>query len=151
MRGRKPKPTILRLISGNPGRRPLPKDEPQPEGDLLAPPAWMSVSQMAGWRYAIEHAPPGQLKLLDRGTMTVWTVAEAMHRDATEQMEKFGMVVKGQSGVPIKSPYVAIIRETSAVMLKAGAELGFSPTARTRIRITGPAKTNRFLKFGKPR
>ena len=30
MRGRRPKPTALKLIEGNPGKRPLPRDEPTP-------------------------------------------------------------------------------------------------------------------------
>jgi hypothetical protein len=39
--GRPPKPTALKLMTGNPGRRPLPKDEPAPpKGDVLAP-AWL--------------------------------------------------------------------------------------------------------------
>ncbi len=39
MRDRKPKPTYLKLITGNPGGRPLNVDEPEPEGDLRDPPA----------------------------------------------------------------------------------------------------------------
>ena len=30
MRGRKPTPTTLKRLRGNPGRRPLPKDEAEP-------------------------------------------------------------------------------------------------------------------------
>ncbi|HZK10243.1 MAG TPA: phage terminase small subunit P27 family, partial [Clostridia bacterium] len=30
-RGRKPKPTALKVLEGNPGKRPLNKNEPQPE------------------------------------------------------------------------------------------------------------------------
>ena len=32
MRGKKPKPTHLKLITGNPGKRPLNEAEPKPEG-----------------------------------------------------------------------------------------------------------------------
>jgi len=31
MAGRRPKPRALKLITGNPGRRPIPDDEPEPE------------------------------------------------------------------------------------------------------------------------
>ncbi len=34
MRGRKPKPTRLKLIEGNPGRRPINGQEPKPPGSL---------------------------------------------------------------------------------------------------------------------
>ena len=50
MRGRKPKPTRLKVIDGNPGRRPLNKREPVPERRREAVTAaifWLKVS--AGW------------------------------------------------------------------------------------------------------
>jgi len=31
MAGRKPKPTALKIIEGNPGKRPLNKNEPKPD------------------------------------------------------------------------------------------------------------------------
>ncbi len=66
MRGRKPVPTYLKVIRGNPGKRPLNENEPVPDGALADPPEWMSESQKAGWNYAIENAPAGLLKKLDR-------------------------------------------------------------------------------------
>lgn len=37
MRGRKPKPTMLRLVGGNAGKRPLPPPDPLPTGTLERP------------------------------------------------------------------------------------------------------------------
>ena len=38
MRGRRPKPTALKLLEGNPGKRPLPENEPTPpDGDVVRP------------------------------------------------------------------------------------------------------------------
>ena len=37
VRGRKPKPTHLKLVMGNPGRRPLPQGEPAVAGVLVKP------------------------------------------------------------------------------------------------------------------
>jgi phage terminase small subunit len=68
--GRPPKPTALKLMTGNPGRRPLPKDEPAPpKGDVLAP-AWLKRDRrsMAAWN---EYAP----KLIEMGVLTVVDVA----------------------------------------------------------------------------
>ena len=31
-RGAKPKATVLKLVTNKPGHKPLPKDEPQPQG-----------------------------------------------------------------------------------------------------------------------
>lgn len=48
MRGRPRTPTNLRILQGNPGKRPLPKDEPKPKlgGD---PPAWLTVAGRKEW------------------------------------------------------------------------------------------------------
>jgi hypothetical protein len=38
MRGRRPSPTFLKLVKGNPGRRPIPQGEPEPGGPIERPP-----------------------------------------------------------------------------------------------------------------
>ena len=136
MRGRKPIPTQLKVVRGNPGKRALNKNEPQPAGDLLDPPAWMSESQKAGWSYAIENAPRGLLRKLDRSVLTAWVVAEDFHRRATEQVDKFGLLTKApNTGLPIQSPYLPVVNKQAAIMLKAGEQLGFSPASRSRIQL----------------
>ena len=48
-RGRKPKPTAIKILEGNPGKRQLNKYEPSP--DKLAPecPDWLSEEAKAEW------------------------------------------------------------------------------------------------------
>ena len=136
MRGRKPVPTQLKVVRGNPGKRALNKNEPQPAGDLSDPPDWMSESQKAGWVYAIENAPRGLLRKLDRSVITACVVAEDFHRKATEQVDKFGLLTKApNTGLPIQSPYLPVVNKQAAIMLKAGEQLGFSPASRSRIQL----------------
>lgn len=132
--GRKPKPTALKLISGNPGQRPLNHHEPVPAGVLDDAPAWMTDSQRSGWAYAIAHAPAGLLRPLDRSALTAWVIAEDLHRHAAEKIAQFGLIVKTpKSGTPVQSPYLSIVNKQASIMLKAASELGFTPTARSRI------------------
>ena len=136
MRGRKPTPTRLKVIRGNPGKRPLNANEPMPAGDLSEPPDWFSETQKAGWNYAIEHAPQGLLRKLDRSVLTAWVVAEDLHRRASEQVDKFGIITKApNSGVPIQSPYLPVVNKQAQVMMKAAEQLGFSPASRSRIQL----------------
>ena len=136
MRGRKPVPTALKIIRGNPGKRRLNDLEPIPEGDLHEPPAWMSKSQRAGWRYAIQHAPQGLLKRLDRSVLVAWVVAEDLHRKAAEQLERHGLLIKApHSQLPIQSPFLPIVNKQAALMLKAAELLGFTPSSRSRVQI----------------
>lgn len=134
MRGRRPKPTLIKELEGNPGKRPLNKHEPKPEGDLFAAPEWMTESQREGWAYAIVNAPPGLLKYLDRSMLAIWVVAEDLHREAAEKIAQYGLLTKSpKAGLPLQSPYLAILNKQAQLMIKAGAELGFSPASRTRV------------------
>ena len=45
--GRKPKPTKLKMITGNPGGRPLNKNEPEPTGGLPEMPKWLDSFSLA--------------------------------------------------------------------------------------------------------
>ena len=47
IRGRKPTATVLRLITGNPGKRPMPENEPTPEGAVERPKSLRKGSRAA--------------------------------------------------------------------------------------------------------
>lgn len=146
MRGRKPKPTVLKLVSGSKNIRKDIESEPMPEGDLHAPPESMTEKQKAIWRHAIENAPAGLLRTLDSPLLSIWVIASDMHYEAMLQVQKFGMVVKSpKQGIPVQSPYLPIINRQAEIMLRAASELGFTPTSRSRITLgSGKKETNKF-------
>lgn len=127
-------PTHLKVVTGNPGKRPFNGREPKPVGALKEPPTWMSAEQKAGWAYAIQHAPDGLLKRLDRSVLTAWVIAEDLHRRATKHLRK-GLTTKTPNGMVVQSPFLQIVNRQALVMLKAAAELGFTPASRSRIEI----------------
>jgi P27 family predicted phage terminase small subunit len=108
------------------------------EGGLDRPPAGLTAAQRGAWRYTLQNAPAGVLKKIDRGLLCVWTEAETRHRLATKLMGE-ELVVMTEAG-PVPSPYIAIIDKAGRTMLRAAAELGFSPSSRTRVRVEPPAK-----------
>lgn len=127
------KPTALKIVEGNPGKRPLNKREPKPRGNLYDPPEWLTDDQRKGWEYAIECAPWGLLKRVDRSTLTAWVVAEDLHRQAAEKLNGGAMLIKTPNGMPVQSPYLAIVNKQAMIMLKAAAEMGFTPASRSRV------------------
>jgi P27 family predicted phage terminase small subunit len=132
MRGRKPKPTVLKDLHRS--TEPRNADEPRPVGHLSAPPEHFDTEQQALWDYALEHSPPGMLTLIDFGALEVWTVALAMHRKATRVLSKQGMVIAApNTRVPIQNPYLSIMNRQALIMLRASEQLGFTPAARPRI------------------
>lgn len=127
----------MRVLDGNAGKRPINKDEPQPVGELTEhePPEWLSDAQKNGWRYAMKHAPDGMLKRLDQSILTVWVVAEERHADAAQKVSQLGSLLKGKSGVPYQNPYLAIMNKQAQIMMKSAAELGFTPSSRSRVKV----------------
>jgi P27 family predicted phage terminase small subunit len=145
--GRKRVPNVLKIIRGNPGRRPLP-NEPAAVGELQEPPEWLTPSQKEGWRYAIEHAPRGLLKRIDSSVLVIWTIAEDFHREAAIKVTEFGMLIKTpNTGEPQQSPYMPIMNRQAVIMLRAVQELGFSPAARPSIE--APPSRNLFDRNGR--
>ena len=49
-RGRKPTPTAIRELEGNPGKRPLNTREPHPERKAPACPKWLEPEAKKEWR-----------------------------------------------------------------------------------------------------
>lgn len=140
-----PIPTRLKLIRGNPGHRPLNKNEPMPVGDLTDAPEWLTESQKDCWRYAIEHAPNGLLKYLDSAVLTIWAIASDTHRQAAEKLAQHGLLVKTPiTGLPIQSPYLPIVNKQAQIMLKAAAEMGFTPSSRSRISVESTVSTSKY-------
>ena len=132
-RGPKKIPTVLKELHGNPGKRPIPVDEPEGIGDLSAPPAWFDDEQRQQWHYAIDHAPPGLLTGTDREVLAIWCVACVEHARAAQEVRNLGQVVKTKDGYAIQNPYLPIVNRQALIMLKAGSEMGFSPAARASL------------------
>lgn len=143
MRGRKPKPTYLKVLDGNAGHRPINEDEPKPKIDLSEPPADFGASEQRIWREAIASAPPGMLKDLDASVFGAWvtcTYRLQCARATMNRLEKMdettkGTLIKGPGGKMIVNPLLREIRGMSDAVRKLAAEMGFTPTSRTRVKV----------------
>jgi len=102
---------------------------------LVNTPDWLSPSQKEGWRKAIEVAPKGLLKKIDSSILTIWVVAESVHREASALLAEEGLTVKSVNGYLIQSPYLPIINRQAVLMLKASTALGFDPASREKLDI----------------
>jgi P27 family predicted phage terminase small subunit len=134
MAGRKPLPSVIKKTKGTLRPHRVNHREPQPDGDLVEPPAYMSEGAKAAWYYAIESAPAHLLKRLDMSVLEVWACAADLYRKAQAGLAKTGLLIKApNSGVPIQSPYLSIANKQAQIMTKAGAEMGFTPASRSRV------------------
>jgi P27 family predicted phage terminase small subunit len=142
MRGRKPQPTQLKVLRGNPGRRPLNRAEPAPAPALsLAPPAWLEGEAVTEWhRLAPVLHRLGLLTEIDGDALASYCQTWARWREAEAAIRKYGMVLKGKNGFPVISPYVAVANRAMAHMKALLIEFGMTPSSRTRVKTdTGAA------------
>ena len=133
MRGRKPKPTHLRLLEGNAGKRPINRKEPKPSGELVEPPGDLPLAAVPFWTQAIADAPAGLLRRLDLRVLAIWSVAAWLHSEAAKSVSTSAAVVLTREGNMIQHPSLAILNKQAAIMLKAASEMGFTPSSRSRI------------------
>lgn len=134
IRGRRPKPTRMKILTGNPGKRPLNDDEPMPNTSIPECPPELGPLARREWnRLAGELASLRLLTNLDRAALAAYCGAYALWAEATEAIQKFGAMVKSPTGYPIQSPYVSIANRQTELMMRIASEFGFTPASRSRI------------------
>ena len=141
MRGRKPKPTVLKKLHQS--QYPINEKEPIPEAELSvgsdSVPAHFNAEMRADWAYALAKSPPHMLKAIDAGVLECWVTAHYFHRQAVKALLAEGKIVVlagPKSEQLVQSPHLPIINRQALIMMRAASELGFSPTARPRIGLT---------------
>jgi P27 family predicted phage terminase small subunit len=139
MRGRRPKPTRMKVLTGNPGKRPLNATEPQPEPVVPDCPGELGPSARHEWdRLVGQLASLRILTQLDRAALAAYCGAYGLWAEATEAIQKYGVMVKSPTGFPMQSPYVAIANRQAEIMMRIASEFGFTPASRSRISTPSP-------------
>jgi len=148
MRGRRPMPTVLKLIRGNPDKQKLPQGEAEPAApdEIPPPPSFLSGYAEEEWRRLAGELY--YLKLLTRidvNLLAAYCQAFKRWREAEEALLELGssLPLKGlmmryrNGGELMRNPLVAISQHACADMVRYAAEFGLSPAARARIAL-GP-------------
>jgi P27 family predicted phage terminase small subunit len=128
-RGPAPQPTKLKLLSGNPGKQPLPKNESQPTGKLVRPDI-VTGEAAREWDRAINAMPPGLYTSADAPTLAVYCISWVLFRNALAQVARTGTTAEGSMGQRVVSPHLLIAVREREMILKSAAVLGMSPAAR---------------------
>jgi P27 family predicted phage terminase small subunit len=133
-RGRRPLPTHIKILRGNPGKRPLPKGEPRPDPTMPEPPAHLGPIAQEEWaRIAPELHRIGVLTQADRTTMAVYCQLYERWVHAERYIKEQLVMVDKPTGRIIQNPMVRIARQTLDVMLKYMVELGLTPSSRVKL------------------
>jgi phage terminase small subunit len=137
IRGNRPKPVADKLIRGNPGNRPLTTIVPAPRDGAILCPVHLAANETAKgyWDMYLANAAPGHLAPLDAPLLTRLCMALA-RVDEAERLMGANMLVKApNTGLPIQSPFLAIINRQTEIARKLASELALPPAQRNRLGI----------------
>jgi P27 family predicted phage terminase small subunit len=148
MPGRKRKPTALKLLQGNPGKRAVRDDEPKPAVCVPHPPDHLSDAAKEHWRQiGQELASVGILTKIDADALGMYCEAFARWVHANEQIRQFGPLVKAPSGYPMQSPFLAIANKAFDQMRAMLTEFGMTPSSRTKVHAAKPDDDDAMERF----
>jgi P27 family predicted phage terminase small subunit len=153
MRGRKPKPSHLKLLDGNPGRRQLNPNEPQPAKRTPTCPAHLCPPAKAEWkRLAAQLSGLRIFTELDRAALAAYCQAYGRWVEAERKLHETPMLLKLPSGYVQQSPWLTIANKQLELMHKYLSEFGLSPVSRSRVSIAGVKPLSKFAGLlGAPR
>ena len=140
MAGRKPKPTALKELAGNPGKRPLNKAEPRPPPGAPLPPAHLTKFARAEWlRLSTQLDLLQLLTNVDAGAFAAYCEAVSLWRRAKRIVQQKGLTFE-TNGMVRKRPEVAIMQEAARQVVKYATEFGLTPSSRSRVGAAMPAQ-----------
>lgn len=143
MPGPQPTPTKLKALQGNPGRRPLPKGEVQPNA-LVTKPEFIHGAAGIEWDRVINSMPPNFYTEADVPVLSAYCMAWVMYRNALAKIAKFGMEATGSKGNTVAAPMVGVAQKQVEIILKTADRLGMSPAARARLDLPENAPESKF-------
>lgn len=139
--GRKPKPTALKLVLGNPGKRALPKKEAKIALSEPTPPPFLSDDAKVEWgRVCSTLFKVGLMTEVDRAALAAycqsygrWAQAERQLGELAKKGEVNGLLMKTTNGNVIQHALVGIANKAGADVVRYAAEFGMTPSARARV------------------
>lgn len=152
--GRPPKPTKLKLLEGNPGKRALPKNEPTPPiaAGEIEPPRLLQGNALAAWQRLAPILQGMQvLSVADLEKLAMGCEALGDYLDLRARIKKVGRVystltVTG-SRVYRPRPEVAMATDAWKKASSILSEYGLSPSARAKVQKITDDEKDPFAEF----
>lgn len=162
-RGRKPTPTHLKLVRGNPGKRALPKKDAEIPVVIeeVSPPPFLSDDAKVEWGRMMQALVALKLvSSLDRAAFAAYCQAYGRWAQAERSLASMrerdphsaGLLVKTTGDNIVQNPLVGIANKAMSDMVRYAAEFGMTPSARVRLNGSGGggAQENPFNAFKRP-
>lgn len=133
-RGRKPKPTALKELEGNPGKRPLNDREPKPEKKAPPCPKWLNDDAKKEWRrLAKKMETLGVLTEVDMSAFAAYCVAYSRWKQTEEEIDRMGQTAYITQTKTGRFPQVDIAQKYFNIMERCAEQFGLTPASRSRL------------------
>lgn len=152
-KGRKLKPTKLKLIQGTFRKDRANKNEPEPETKIPSPPDFLNADALQEWgRMSEKLYQLGMLAEIDRGIFAAYCQAFGRWAEAERLIKEKGMFLKTSNGNIIQSPIVGIANKAMKEMRDNASIMGIPATMRGKVHPVGKQEQRKdkgFAQFGK--
>jgi P27 family predicted phage terminase small subunit len=135
-------PTALRVMRGNPSKRPFSAKEPKPAAGAPKPSKDLPPEAAAEWRAVVADLAtvPGLLTRADRAVLELYARTMARYRQLEAFVQANGPVLvmrdeRGQVRYAQPCPQASLAAKLLPQLRALAAELGLSPASRTRIEL----------------
>jgi P27 family predicted phage terminase small subunit len=109
--------------------------------ETCEPPDWLDELAQKEWRrVAPMLVRNGLLTEMDLDALTAYCQAWVTWKTASEQIKKFGMVIKAANGFPMTSPYLPIANKALMQIKAFLTEFGMTPSSRTKVQRSAPVR-----------
>jgi P27 family predicted phage terminase small subunit len=160
MKGRKPKPSYLHAVQGTARADRTNLNEPKPRPLPPKHPAYLALSATAKrvFRDVLAVAPwitEADFLILAKLAQAVadWGAANKRKQEQAKKYPQYGGLLSfGSKNQLVVAPEIQIMRSAEVVILRISAELGLTPSARSRIKLPtedGAGDLEAFLNSGK--
>ena len=141
-RGRKPSPTAIKELEGNPGKRKINEAEPKPEKKAPPCPKWLEPEAKKEWRRLSKQLEQiGVLTEVDQAAFASYCQAYARWKAAEEFITSHGYVSMTPAGYVQQLPHVSISQTYQKIMNRCAEQLGLTPSSRSRLIAGEPGGT----------
>jgi len=145
MAGRKPKPTALKKLEGNPGKRPLNESEPLVNTAMPRCPRHLDAEAKREWkRLAHDLHDAGLLSRVDRPALAAYCQLYSRWARAERELARTGLTAVAGNGALTQHPLVAVANTALDGMRRYLIEFGMTPSSRSRLHVVLPAKEKTF-------
>ncbi len=133
--GRKAKPTTLKLLQGNPGKRPINTEEPQPlKLYNPEPPERLSDLEAAKWREMTAKLSACRvLTELDLDALELYCINWIAMHEALADVHRRGKMLRTPTGSAMWNPSWAHYKHAERVCRSLQSEFGMTPSSRTGV------------------